>query len=76
MYICYDRMTKKQIIRTEDITENDILSLYESVLPLLYYNPKKISPAKRIKEWLNGFIPFDFGFYTTVTRIYLMTSDF
>ena len=35
-------MPKKKIIRAEDITEKDILSLYEEVLPLLYDNPDKV----------------------------------
>jgi hypothetical protein len=60
-------MPQKKIIRVENITEKDILSLYESVVPLLYHNPKKISPAKRIKQWLEEFIPIDFGYFTTAT---------
>jgi DNA-binding CsgD family transcriptional regulator len=56
-------VSKKKIIRAEDITEKDILSLYEAVLPLLIYNPKKIPPANRLKDCLQKYIQYDFGYY-------------
>lgn len=60
-------MAKKKIVRAENITEKDILSFYESVLPLLIHNPENIHPANRLKRRLEKFIPYDFGYYTMET---------
>jgi hypothetical protein len=52
-------MSKKKNIRAEDITEKDILSIYDRVLPLLYDNPLNLDPLNEFIESLRTFISFD-----------------
>jgi len=57
-------MPKKKSIRAEDITEKDILSLYEGVLPLLYDNPKGMNLTTKLNKCLLKFLWYDFFHYT------------
>ncbi len=59
-------MAKKKIIRVEDITEKDILSLYETVLPFLIHNPGKVDPMKKLREALQRLVEFDSFHYLMV----------
>lgn len=52
-------MKKNKVIHADDITEKDILSLYDEVLPLLYSNPKKLNAVSEINNGLRRFISFD-----------------
>jgi len=52
-------MAKKKGISTKAITAEDILSLYETVLPLLNNNPENIDVAYTLSKKLTGFIPYD-----------------
>ncbi len=57
-------MSKKKNIRIEDITEKDILSLYEGILPLLNNNPENLDVAHQLNKLLIRFIWYDFFHYT------------
>jgi len=59
-YLCIKDMAKKKIIRAEDITDKDILSLYERLLPLLYYNPEKLTPHSQLNKRLLEYVQYDF----------------
>jgi len=48
-------MTKKKIIRAEDITEKEILSFYEKIIPL-QYNPTEIRPHKQLHRLINTYV--------------------
>jgi DNA-binding CsgD family transcriptional regulator len=52
-------MARKKITRAEDITEKDILSLYEDVLPVLYNNAIMQTADHTLHERLQRFIPHD-----------------
>ena len=52
-------MAKKSNIHSEDITEKDILSLHEGVLPLLYNTPKKLDPINGLRKGIAKFVTFD-----------------
>lgn len=56
-------MAKKKIIRAEDITDKDILSMYEGVLPILGSSSANIDPGRMLSESLKNFVQFDFRFY-------------
>ncbi|MEP7234188.1 MAG: helix-turn-helix transcriptional regulator [Ignavibacteriota bacterium] len=56
-------MPKKKNLGAEDITEKEILSLYEGVLPMLYQDPKEIGPIRKLRDLLRQFVSFDFLSY-------------
>jgi DNA-binding CsgD family transcriptional regulator len=55
-------MPKKKIIHVQDVTERDIISLYEETLPLLD-NPSKNNAGKKLSDHLKKFVTFDIRFY-------------
>ncbi|HEY3876156.1 MAG TPA: helix-turn-helix transcriptional regulator [Candidatus Kapabacteria bacterium] len=56
-------MPAKKNSRTKPISAEDILAMYEAVLPLLYGNPKGIDPADKINNCLLKFVWYDFIHY-------------
>jgi len=58
-------MAKIPNIRAEEITEKDILSLYERILPLLYHNPKRLDLSNEINKSLLKFVYYDFYYFFT-----------
>jgi len=52
-------MVQKKTLRPEDITEKDILSFYDAILPLLYRNPAKLDPVIEFKNGIRKFVEFD-----------------
>ena len=59
-------MAKKKSVHAEDITEKDILSLYETVLPFLINNPDKVDPMTKLRETLQRLVQFDSFHYLMV----------
>jgi DNA-binding CsgD family transcriptional regulator len=56
-------MPKKTSIRPGDITEKDIFSLYEGVLPLLYKNSEGLDPVNKLARLVKQFVKSNFICY-------------
>lgn len=56
-------MAKRNSIRAEDITSDDILSIYERILPLLNNNPENLDIANELNKQVIRFIWYDFFHY-------------
>src|SRR5258706_9028932 len=67
-------MAKKKIMRAEDITEGDILSLYEGVLPMVSYNPGELHLPNVLNKLLLKFIEYE-TFHYIVEDLEQDTSD-
>ncbi len=56
-------MPEGKTVSAKDITEKDILALYDRILPLLIDNPEKVNPADALNKSVLDFIWYDFYHY-------------
>jgi DNA-binding CsgD family transcriptional regulator len=54
---------KKKSGGTKMIAAEDILAMYDAVIPLLSDNPQGLDIPDQINKWMLQFVPYDFGHY-------------